>query len=111
MLQEYEGLTFRPSLVASAAAHLALRHDRGVDASWPSTLRNLTGYAEDELFTCCQNISFHVNRAPTENGKEPKLDSCAKKFNAAAFNRVARDKCPVLTRAADPVTPPNVLRH
>ncbi|KAJ1451533.1 cyclin-like protein [Pelagophyceae sp. CCMP2097] len=104
-LQEYNMLEYKPSMLAAASAHLALVAAQApgnitaavATAAWPAELKELTGYAEADLYACCKAIAHHVNLP--DSSKANKLAACRKKFAKDDFERVAAaHKCPVLPR-------------
>ena len=101
MLQEYNMLEYKPSMLAAAAAHLSLVAAPEHREKWPESLSHLTGYQASDLHPCCKSVAYHINVQHTQDASRAtaKLSACRKKFARDEFSKVSdRLKLPIVPR-------------
>lgn len=108
-LQEYRFLKYRPSEVCAAVILNARRTARynkpdifpAGEADWTPTLQHYTGYAEEELSECAEDIAqCHRDAAGIA------LRAIYEKYSHSPYNRVSKAVRPVPAKKAAKAEPP-----
>lgn len=103
-LQEHDGLSFRPSMLAATSVFLARIPDTGLDDAWSDVLANFCNIPRDGLDCCARLIiKFLLDEPVTASQRH--LVAVKKKFMGERFLAVAIDELPKLP--AKPNIPAN----
>eukprot|EP00904_Undaria_pinnatifida_P007641 jgi/Undpi1/4006/HiC_scaffold_16.g07374.m1 len=94
-LQEHDGLSFRPSMLAAASVFLARIPDSGLDDAWPTSLASFCNIPREGLECCARMIiKFLLDEPVTASQRH--LVAVKKKFLGERFLAVAIDDLPEL---------------
>lgn len=94
-LQEHDGLSFRPSMLAAASVFLARIPDAGLNDAWPTSLSTFCNIPREGLECCARMIiKFLLDEPVTASQRH--LVAVKKKFLGERFLAVAIDDLPEL---------------
>ncbi|CAM9849398.1 unnamed protein product [Ascophyllum nodosum] len=94
-LQEHDGLSFRPSMLAAASIFLARIPDTGLDNAWPDELAEFCNIPREGLESCARMLIKYLHDEPV-TASQRHLVAVKKKFLGERFLAVAIDDLPGL---------------